>query len=148
MSAICLSGIVCVSSPPIRAKVSDLPLVFDIESIEVSHEEFTCHTTSTTYIDDNFVLVKPNEGKDLQESVNDAIAKVNEYMANNKLQLNPDKLKLMVLTRKPACRMEITIAAEPEAICHSSKVKIFGLKIEENLSWKYLLLDGPQSIAK
>ena len=126
----------------------DLPLIFDTESIQINHEEYTSHPTSTTYIDDNFVLVKPNEGMNLKEAVNDAMTKVNHYMINNKLQLNPDKTKLMVLTRKPAQRMDIEIQAQPKNIVHSTKVKILGLEIEENLSWKYLLLDGPQAIAK
>ena len=65
-------------------------------------------------------------------------------MANNKLQLNKDKTQVMVLTKKPSRRLDVRIPAVP----HSSKIKILVVEIEHNLSWKYFLLEGPQSITK
>ena len=126
----------------------DLPLIFDEKSIKIAHEEQTEKPKSLTYIDDNFVLVTANNGKDLQESLNDAMGKVTDYMANNKLMLNPDKTQLMVITRNPAKRKEVQIEAQPETIRHKPQIKILGIEIDEKISWKFFLLDGPQSIAK
>ena len=126
----------------------DLPLIFDSDSIQISHEESTDKPKSLTYINDNFVLVTKNSDMNIQESLDDAMRRVSEYMSNNKLLLNPDKTKLMVLTCKPARRLDARIAAQPKDIIHSAKVKILGIELEETLSWRYFLVDGPQSISK
>ena len=80
----------------------DLPLIFNVDSIRVEHEETTQKLRSITYIDDNFVLVEANSGMNLQQSLDNANLKIANYMANNMLQLNPDKTQLMVLAKKPS----------------------------------------------
>ena len=69
----------------------DLPLIFDHQSIRVKHEEASNRPKSITYIDDNFIHVEYFNGKTLQEAVDYTVASVDEYMANNKLLLNPKK---------------------------------------------------------
>ena len=64
------------------------------------------------------------------------IEKIETYMANNKLKLNTDKTKLMVLSKKPSRRMEIQIPTEDQPIKHSNKVKILGVEIDHTLNWK------------
>ena len=126
----------------------DLPLIYDSRANKAGYEESTNKPKSTSYIDDNFILVRPFEDKTLQQALDFTIEKMEDYMANNKLQLNTQKTQLMVLTKKPARRMEIKIAANPKDIIHSPKVKILGIAIDQLLNWKFFLLDGPLSIAK
>ena len=126
----------------------DLPLIFDSDSIKVSHEEMSDKPKSLTYIDDNFVTVTKHSGMTIQESLDDVMKRVMSYMANNKLLLNPDKTKLMVIDKKPAKRLVPKLTAHPEDNRHSTKIKILGIELEETLSWKYFLMEGPQSIYK
>ena len=52
----------------------------------------------------------------------------------------------MILTKKPATRLEIRIPALPKDVTHSHKVKVLGIDIDERLGWKYFLMDSPNSI--
>ena len=54
----------------------------------------------------------------------------------------------MVLSKKPSIRKDIKIITEEETISHSTKVKILDIEVEETLSWKFLLADGPKSVLK
>ena len=126
----------------------DLPLIFDADSIRISHEEQTQEPRSLTYIDDNFVIVAETTTSTLQQSLDNAMDKVTDYMANNRLMLNPDKTQLMVISKKPDKKSEVQIAANPEPIKHKPQIKILGIEIDEKLSWRYYLQDGPQAITK
>ena len=95
-----------------------------------------------------FVHITKTPDASLQESLNNALKKIQRYMANNRLQLNPGKTQLMVLSRNPARRKEIFIPSHPKNITHSTKIKILGVEIEQSLSWRYFLVDGPHSIAR
>ena len=126
----------------------DLRLYSTISQSQYIHEEQTNRPRSLTYIDDNFVTVSPNNDKNLQESLIETMELVTDYMANNKLMLNPDKSQLMVITKIPARRAEIQIPAAPKPIVHKSSVKILGIDIDHMISWKFFLVDGPSSISK
>ena len=69
-------------------------------------------------------------------------------MNANRLKLNKNKTQLMVLTRKPATRMEVKIVEHPKNIYHSNSVKILGVEFEQTMNWRYHLLDSPIAIAK
>ena len=126
----------------------DLPHIFTQTPLSTQQEESSSRPKSTLYIDDNFIHITPFEDKTLQQSIDWTITKVQSYMNNNKLKLNKDKTKLMVLTCKPAIRKDIRITTQDEDILHSPNVKILGIELEETLSWKYYLTDGPKAVLK
>ena len=128
----------------------DLPYIFNDEKLSIQQEETTSRPKSTLYIDDNIIHITPFENLNLQQAVDWTINRVHTYMNANKLKLNKDKTKIMILAKNPATRKTITIKTPDtqEDITHSSKLKILGIEIEESLNWKYYLVDGPQSILK
>ena len=91
----------------------DLPLTFSKDSILVQKEEESSNPKSATYIDDNFVMVTANNGYTLQQSFDNAVDTDDKYMANNKLMLNRENTKLMVMTKNPSIWKDIRIPAEP-----------------------------------
>ena len=123
-----------------------LPLIFDPISIKVCHEEQTNKPKSITYIDNNFITITKYDDLSLQDSLNKTIEKVEEYMYNNRLILNTDKTKLMVLSKSDSRRLEIKIKAHPKDITHDAKLKVIGIEIDHNVNWKFFLIEGPLSI--
>ena len=126
----------------------DLPTIFDENSISIQQAENTDKPTSITYIDDMFTHVTPQAGQTLQETLDQTLDQIQVYMNSNRLKLNKNKTQLMVLTKKPARRLEIEIIEEPKNIKHSNSVKILGVEFEQTLNWRYYLLDSPKAIAK
>ena len=84
----------------------------------------------------------------ISKSLIKTLDKVKEYMAVNLLLLNPDKTKMMVLSRSQEIRNRISISARPKYINHSKHLRILGIDISYDLNWKYFLLDGKISICK
>ena len=95
-----------------------------------------------------FTHVTPQDGQTLQQTLDQTLDQIQIYMNSNRLKLNKNKTQLMVLTKKPARRLEIEIIEEPKNIKHSNTVKILGVEFEQTLNWRYYLLDSPKSIAK
>ena len=126
----------------------DLPLIFYMKSIKVKEEELSDKPKSVMYIDDNFITVTKYNNMSLQESLDETVKKLEEYMANNKLMLNTEKTKLMVLNKKPSSRKDIRIQANPKDIVHSTSLKVLGIEIDHAMNWKFFLLEGKMSIAK
>ena len=126
----------------------DLPLIFSEQSIDVRQEELSMRPKSNTYIDDNFITVTKYDNWTLQEALDITVEKIQHYMDNNRLILNKEKTKLMVLSKNAARWRDIRIHTDPEDVCHSSKLKVLGIETDQECNWKYFLLDGPMSIAK
>ena len=128
----------------------DLPYIFYDDKLSIQQEEASTRPKSILYIDDNVIHITPFQTYNLQQAVDWTISKVHNYMNANKLKLNKDKTKIMVLSKNPATRNSIKIVTpdNQDDILHSSKLKILGIEIEETLNWKYYLTDGPQSILK
>ena len=68
-------------------------------------------------------------------------------MANNKLHLNTDKTRMMIITNNPVTRKN-TIVTNNEVVRHRSTVKILGLEITQDLNWNHFINDSKQSIIK
>ena len=78
----------------------DLPLIFYEEKITIQEIDDSTSPDSTTYIDDNFVMVKEKPNEDLQTTLNNTIDKIEKYININLLSLNRGKTQLMVLSKK------------------------------------------------
>ena len=64
-------------------------------------------------------------------------------MKLNKLSLNKEKTKMLVLSKNKQIKKELRIRATPEDVTHSPVVKILGIEITEDISF---LLDGKASV--
>ena len=104
----------------------DLPLIFEGGKLTVAQSEDSQWPDSITYVDDNIVTVSKMDNEDLQVTLLKTIQLVEQYMSANLLLLNPEKTKMMVLTKHPARRSQYKIPATPKDITHSKHLRILG----------------------
>ena len=96
-----------------------------------------CNTpTLTTYIDDNLILRKINTEANIEEQIVETINKVNTYNTNNKLKLNPQKTKIMMVTNDKKMKDDVKVTIQDKTIKHSTTLKILGLKVSDDLRWE------------
>ena len=114
----------------------------------ITEIEDTEEPRSVGYVDDNFITITKQSNITLQETLNRAVIKIGNYMANNRLHLNTDNTKMMIITSNPAIRKDTILVTDKEIVKHSNSMKILGLEISHDLNWKYFLNDSKQSLLK
>ena len=62
-----------------------------------------------------------------------AMEKIKDYMIANHLALNGDKMKIMIMTKNRATRDDFKIEIDEKIIKHSSRMKVLGTVIGDNL---------------
>ena len=72
----------------------DLPLVFDLQKLTICQAEVSQAPSSTLYIDDNVVTITRKYNEDLQLTLDNSVEVIEDYMKNNRLQLNREKKTL------------------------------------------------------
>ena len=89
------------------------------------------------FADDTLLTMEAHNYPDLHSNVNVEVNKVHKWLSMNKLTLNTDKSKYMIITnkRKPNdSEFHVNINGKRLEKCHS--YKYLGVHIDENLNWK------------
>ena len=92
-------------------------------------------TTTSTYIDDAYVLAKSNGDIPLSTLVVNKMSQLESYMAANKMKLNSDKSQVLVVSKNKITRETFRVFLDNKEIKHSDEVVILGNKISSDLSW-------------
>ena len=69
-----------------------------------------------------------------------------DYTTANKLILNRDKTKFLVISRKQDTREALKLKAEPENIKPIQTFKFLGMIVSDDLKWNKTLLEGKLSL--
>ena len=77
---------------------------------------------------------KPNST--LEVEVSKFMENMENYAAANKLVVNPDKTKVMIVTKKTEIKENFTITLKGQEIKHLAEVTILGIKISDDLMWE------------
>ena len=127
--------------------VLDFPLLFH-NKLHNSQEDFQCTSPSgITFIDDLSVTIKREQQKEIQKSLDETLNKTSDYMNANLLANNNDKMKIMVLSRHPDMKKNLTIkVTDKDDIKHSPNIKILGIIIQDNLKLNHWIEVGKESI--
>ena len=82
--------------------------------------------------------------------IKDTLEKIKDYMNSNKLVLNKEKSKLLVLTKNNEIRKNIQLKIEgiDEPIRPVKSILYLGIQIQDDLKWNQFLTDGPENLAK
>ena len=88
-----------------------------------------------TFMDDNYVRIVRNN-KSLESKVLQTITEIKNYMDANCMALNPDKSKIMIVSKDKKLKDEFNIKVDGKTIKHSPMVNILGISLDENLSWE------------
>ena len=89
------------------------------------------------FADDTLLSLESNNLKDLKNKVNEELIKVHFWLTQNKLTLNMDKSKYMLITNKKKindCDFKVEINKTKLKKC--SSYKYLGVMIDDQLDWK------------
>ena len=122
-------------------------LIFIIDIPELFHEikhkpiEYrACRKPNiSTFVDDNFVIVKRQPNQTMQESVNQTMDKLKTYMDANKLALNKDKSKILIISKDKNMKENFQVNLDGKIVKHSKNVTILGTVMSDNLTWDHHL---------
>ena len=95
-----------------------------------------CDSTSAmTFVDDNIVTTKAKYGKSIQQAVLDAISRIQDYTNANLLALNPEKSRVMIMTKNTQLRKDFQVPVSGKVLHHQPALTILGNIVTEDLSW-------------
>ena len=115
--------------------IMDIPMICH-DKIHQPLDYRNCSQPSIeTFVDDNFVSIKIEKQQDMKDQIIQTIKKIQNYMDSNKLALNAKKTKIMILSNNKTTKKNFSIQVQDKIIKHSSRVKILGTYMTEDLSW-------------
>ena len=87
------------------------------------------------FADDTFLCAQNEDLWLLEKEVNTELIKVHKWLASNKLTLNMDKSKCMLISKKRKTS-NIFIRINGKELKHCDSYKYLGVYLDKNLSWK------------
>ena len=115
--------------------VLDLPLIFSPTKLTLQEEETTTDPTTSTFVDDAVITVELTPNTNHQAKVNYTMDELEKYTRANKLVLNKDKTKFLVITKNQEIRNKLYLATYPKNILPIRNFKFLGVPIADNLHW-------------
>ena len=115
---------------------ADLPAYLHKGHSHPSSQEEDCpNGRLTTFVDDSNNLIKADTINDLKNKAQETVDKVEEYLDDNKLKLNKDKTKTMVMCKPSDDKDDATITAMGKLIKPQNNIKVLGLFLSSNREW-------------
>ena len=91
-------------------------------------------TKLSNYADDNQIYFADSDSAVVENVVNKEIVVVCEWFRNNKMILNPEKCKALVLSRKPNVKQ--SIFAEGVELPLLNTIDLFGVTLDNSLNFE------------
>ena len=119
-----------------------LIMILDITSIyhderHNPNESAKCpRTNAKTFVDDNILHVIENRGRSIQLEVLDTIAKLESYTNSNKLALNPEKTKVMIISKDKHAQENFQVTIHNKPVKHQPQLTILGNIFTPDLKWE------------
>ena len=79
--------------------------------------------------------MKAKHGRSITDAIHDAMTRLEDYTRANLLQLNPEKSKVMLLTKQTNQKREFEIQIGNKLLKHQSSLVVLGNVIADDLSW-------------
>jgi hypothetical protein len=117
----------------------------DAERAKMKHKE---EGTSIHYVDDGTVMFSSRRHEEMSDQLSKKYEAVAEYMAANKMVLNDDKTKLVVMgTRRMAAeRSKVKVQAGDYVIEPEETGKLLGITVMQSMAWNKHILEGKESV--
>ena len=126
--------------------VFDLPLLFHDRKLTLEEEVETEDATVSTFVDDAVTTVELTDKEDHQLTVNNTMNLIEEYTKSNKLVLNRENTKFLVISKKKSTKEKLELEAQPINIKPISNLKFLGMNVSEDLKCNKFLLEGKLSV--
>ena len=107
------------------------PLLFNIFINDLFY--FIKEAKLSNYADDNQLYFADSDPAVVEHVVNKELVVVCEWFRNNKMILNPEKCKALVLSRKP--NVKLSLFAEGVALPQLDTVDLFGLTLDNSMNF-------------
>ena len=118
----------------------DIPVFFTETMVKIENYTQDQNPKPTTFIDDvvvNIHLDTKQTDAQKQSYLDSRMDLIENYMAANKLMLNRDKSKLLVITNNTTTRDNMYLTAQPDNIAPSRNFTYLGMEISDNCRWNY-----------
>ena len=104
------------------------------------------------FADDSTFSISRNNADDLREAINKKYKDIASYMSSNRLALNNDKTKLLVMTSSQQHRkydnFGVNLNTGSEIIQPSECERLLGVKISNNFTWNGHIVAGDKAMMK
>ena len=94
------------------------------------------NTTAKTFVDDNILHTRSKQGQSIQHEVLESIARLQEYMNSNLLSLNPDKSRIMVLSKNNKIQEDFSVEVQGKTLVNQPALTILGNIVTSDLTWE------------
>ena len=128
----------CLSTIMFLIYTLDLPELFhrDCDTKHSPAEMRLCSKTNAKgFVDDIYLKVKPTENQDMKTAIMDTMDTIQDYMLANKLQLNPQKSQIMIITKKEHIKENFEVILNGKPVKNKQQIVILGNTLAANLSW-------------
>ena len=88
-------------------------------------------------MDDNIIHIKHNEKQTLQQAFIETLQRIEHYTNSNKLALNPDKSRIMIISKDKEIKQNLSVEIWGKTLTHQPKLLILGNILNEDLNWDY-----------
>ena len=92
-------------------------------------------TEYKTFIDDTSIKVSKETDKRIEDTIVSIMEKIKEYTASNKLCLNPNKSKIMLISKNLLLKDKFEVNLNGKTVRHSKEIKLLGITINKDLMW-------------
>ena len=102
----------------------------------------------TLFADDANLHLSHQQPEFLQKLVNEEIKIIDNWMKMNKLTLNYDKCKYMIVSRKPTDSSSFDLTINNVKIERTESIRYLGVQLDEKLSWKFHVENLKKKLSK
>ena len=120
------------------------PLLFNIFIKDLFY--FIKEAKLSNYADDNQLYFADTDPAVVEHVVNKELVVVCEWFRNNKMILNPEKCKALVLSRKP--NVKLSLFAEGVALPLLDTLDLFGLTLDNSLNFGKHITNSSKKVGK
>jgi hypothetical protein len=129
-------------------QVADYKITTNKNVTEVTHDKITKVTVN--FVDDSTTITVDKDPIRLNNKLQTIFERLYHYLTNNNLFVNPDKTKLLVMTKEHLkyMRQRVSFWANEFHIKPSFNAKLLGMYLSSVPNYKYELLSGPEAKLK
>ena len=89
------------------------------------------------FADDTTVYVQHDSNDGAIQILNSELAKVAKWFDSNKVTINGNKIRMLMMSRKKTPNPQVDVILHNEAIQRVAKAKFLGIIVDQHLNWKY-----------
>ena len=115
--------------------ILNLPYLFQEQTTTPEHQRKSNSENLKTFVDDILIHLKKNQHNTIDQAIHNTMSKVKLYTDANRLQLNCNKTKIMIISKDTTLKKEFQITIDNRLLRHSPQLKILGNLVTDDLTW-------------